>query len=70
MRLNVQKSHVMWFHVRKRKLKSPHLQISFYGVTLKNTEQQKYLGLIFDYQHRGILRFLMFVKDVILFISN
>ena len=39
MRLNIQKLHVMWFYVGKRKLKSPHLQISIHGVTLKNTER-------------------------------
>ena len=34
MRLNVQKSHVMWFHVGKRKLKSSHPQICLGLITL------------------------------------
>ena len=50
MRFNEQKSHVMWFHVGKYKLKSPHVPISIHGVTLTNTERQKYLGLIFNTQ--------------------
>ena len=43
MRLNVQKSHVMWFHAGRHKLKHPHPPVSINGVTLQPTEQQTYL---------------------------
>ena len=48
MRLNVQKSRVMRFHVGRRKLQYPYPHVSINGVTLQTTEQQTYLGLIFD----------------------
>ena len=48
MKLNVQKLHVMWFRVGRRKLQHSYPHISVDGVTLQTTEQQTYLGLNFD----------------------
>ena len=48
MKLNVQKSRVMWFHVRRRKLQHSYPRVSINGVTLQTTERQTYLGLNFD----------------------
>ena len=48
MRLNVQKSRVMWFCVGRRKLQRSYSHVSIDGVTLQTTEQQTYLGLNFD----------------------
>ena len=48
MKLNVQKSCVMWFHVGRRKLQDLYPHVSINGVTLQTTEWQTYLGLNFD----------------------
>ena len=48
MRLNVHKSHVMWFQVWRCKLQHPYPQVLMNGVTLQTTEQMTYLGLKFD----------------------
>ena len=54
MRLNVHKSHVKWFHVGKCKLKSPHLQISIHGVSLKALSDRNTWDLFLTLSYRGI----------------
>ena len=39
MKLNVQKSRVMWFHVRRHKLQHSYPRVSINGVILQTTEQ-------------------------------
>lgn len=48
MRLNVQKSRIMWFRAGRCKLQHPYPHVSINGVTLQTTERQTYLGLSFD----------------------
>ena len=48
MRLNVQKSRVMWFQVGRCKQQHPYPQVLMNGVTLQTTKQMTYLGLKFD----------------------
>ena len=49
MSLNMQKSHVRWFHIGKRKKQRQlYPSISSNDITLQATERQRYLGLVFD----------------------
>ena len=49
MKLNIQKSRVLWFYnKRQKKQQFFYLCISIDDVTLQTTEKQKYLGLVFD----------------------
>ena len=69
MRLNVQKSRVMWFRVGRRKLQHLYPHISIDGVTLQTTEQQIYLGLNFDTLVMGFSGFQCFKKMSYYYIS-
>jgi len=52
MQLNVKKSNVMWFSTTRRKKSQPFPNITFDNITLRTTNKQKYLGLVFDSQLR------------------